>query len=89
MVPKHFASFINEHYEADKTVGFDDQLSKAAGNRGPVLAKLHGSADSGVIVPPTWAKGTHRRIAPTWKKAFEVLENSNQIRFIGYSAGGR
>jgi hypothetical protein len=50
-----------------------------------LLAKLHGSTDHGNIVPPTWAKGTHRNISTVWREAFEVLTNANCIRFLGYS----
>ena len=85
MVLEGFATFLNEKYETNDAVGFSGQILNAPENGKPILAKLHGSVDSGVIIPPTWAKGTHRKIAPVWKKAFEVLENSNQIRFIGYS----
>ncbi len=85
MVLENFATFLNENYQINDAVGFSGQILNAPENGRPVLAKLHGSVDSGVIIPPTWAKGTHRKIAPVWKRAFEVLEKSNQIRFIGYS----
>lgn len=49
------------------------------------LAKLHGTIEEGPIVPPTWAKGTHRSIVPVWSMASEILRDSNHIRFIGYS----
>lgn len=49
------------------------------------LMKLHGCVDNGNIVPPTWAKGTNKEIIPTWKTSFEILKESNHIRFIGYS----
>ncbi len=49
------------------------------------LAKLHGSVDSDVIVPPTWAKGLDKQIAQVWSVAKKIIEESNQIRFIGYS----
>ena len=50
----------------------------------PNLAKLHGSTDARII-PPTWSKGIHSEIAPVWNKAYDILVNSNHIRFIGYS----
>jgi len=37
------------------------------------------------IVPPTWSKGVHDKIAPVWKQAYDILVNANHIRFIGYS----
>ena len=49
------------------------------------IAKLHGSVDSGVIVPPTWSKGVNKKIVPAWKQAYEYLTEANHIRIIGYS----
>ena len=85
MVLENFADFVQENYETNRAVGFGKQIAGVPEDGRPALAKLHGSVDSGAIVPPTWAKGTHRKIAPVWKKAFELIERSNQIRFIGYS----
>ncbi len=51
----------------------------------PNYAKLHGSTDSDIIVPPTWSKGIHSGIAPVWKRAYDILVNANHIRFVGYS----
>jgi SIR2-like domain len=54
--------------------------------KGPWLAKLHGSIDSEVIVPPTWNKSlAPKGIKETWKFACELLSRATQIRFIGYS----
>ncbi len=51
----------------------------------PVLSKLHGSVDLDLIIPPTWAKGTTPEITMTWRNAFQILKESNHLRFIGYS----
>ncbi len=51
----------------------------------PHIAKLHGSVDSGIIVPPTWSKGVHDDIVKDWKLAYHLLLNANYIRFVGYS----
>jgi SIR2-like protein len=53
--------------------------------KGPVLAKLHGSADDCKIVPPTWSKGSNREVSSHWARAMTVLSRANYIRFIGYS----
>ena len=82
---ENFAAFINHNYQVTDDIIFNTQFDQGAENNKPALAKLHGCVEGGVIIPPTWAKGTHRGIAPVWKKAFEILEESNQIRFIGYS----
>ncbi len=55
------------------------------GKRGVSLAKLHGSVDTGVIVPPTWNKALNQDLLDSWKLAFGLLERANHIRIIGYS----
>ena len=49
------------------------------------LAKLHGSADTGQIIPPTWNKGMNRAMVGVWSATHEILKQANQIRIIGYS----
>lgn len=52
----------------------------------PVLAKLHGSINTGTIIPPTWNKGlNHAEIILAWKLAYKLLMQANHIRIIGYS----
>jgi len=50
------------------------------------IAKLHGSIDTEIILP-TWNKSSLNKeyINETWKKAYEMIKNANQIRIIGYS----
>jgi hypothetical protein len=49
------------------------------------LAKLHGSVDTGVIVPPTWNKALNQDLLDSWKLAFGLLAEANHVRVIGYS----
>ena len=50
------------------------------------LLKLHGSADEPEsIIPPTWNKILSHEKIELWKKAYESLSNSDEIRVIGYS----
>jgi hypothetical protein len=49
------------------------------------LAKLHGSVNTGVVVPPTWNKVLNESLLASWKLAFELLAEANHIRIIGYS----
>ena len=54
------------------------------------LAKIHGSVNfidgkSYLIVPPTWNKTSEIKIRPIWKMANELLSNSENLVFIGYS----
>lgn len=51
----------------------------------PHLIKLHGCVSNKSIIPPTWAKHTNSHIENIWHNAFNVIKDSTQIRFIGYS----
>jgi hypothetical protein len=82
LVLETVCKYVGEQCTIKDSIGF---CSTADGNAGPVLAKLHGSIDGPVIVPPTWSKGSHPEIVPAWRSALEVLRTANQIRFIGYS----
>lgn len=53
--------------------------------RGPYLAKLHGSVHDGEIVPPTWSKGVSTKVVAAWQLAYRLLAEATQIRIIGYS----
>lgn len=76
--------FINENYKSESKFGFNTDFEVEDWSIPPLL-KLHGSTDSRIIVPPTWAKGNQPKIKITWKKAYQVLEQTNHIRFLGYS----
>lgn len=54
------------------------------------LAKIHGSINFTrnnlpIIVPPTWNKTSNKELHGVWKFANDLLSESNQIVFIGYS----
>jgi hypothetical protein len=52
----------------------------------PRLVKIHGSIDSGNIIPPTVNKGLYgNELPPTWREAYNILVKANEIRIIGYS----
>lgn len=61
-----------------------ENIEKNAWNL-PALVKLHGSVDSGTVVPPTWSKGVHKEILSAWRSAHAVLREATQIRILGYS----
>jgi len=82
LVLEKISDLIFRKFSCTGRAGFE---SDADVDSGCLLAKLHGSADTGLVVPPTWAKGTHRRIAEAWRNAHRVLTHANHIRFIGYS----
>lgn len=89
-VPEQVASFINDNYETKgERIEFNDATPGTLGAQMardmPRLAKLHGSVDSGVVVPPTWSKGNTPKIIPTWKLAYQLLSDATHLRIIGYS----
>jgi hypothetical protein len=84
MVLENVASAINEQYISVNEIEFN-KSSYDSTWASTHLAKLHGCLSNDEIVPPTWAKGTHDSIVPTWKNAFKLLNDANHIRFIGYS----
>lgn len=81
-VLERFASYLRDSFQG---VAPAFQGSQATQDAGTPLAKLHGSAESEIIVPPTWNKSVTRKLLPSWNLAFELLATANHIRIIGYS----
>lgn len=84
LVLENYYKFINDQYHVNQEMKFNIQEAPADWDY-PPLAKLHGSLDSGLIVPPTWTKGNNPKITPIWEHAYQILREANHIRFIGYS----
>jgi hypothetical protein len=82
MVLENVIQFVRERAMMPNEIGFGGAKRKPEVT---LLAKLHGSADEGIIVPPTWSKGTHPEIVPIWREAKKALREANHIRVIGYS----
>jgi hypothetical protein len=80
-------SFRNDgrHELAAESDRIEFKRNDQGDSNGPFLAKLHGSADSSSIIPPTWNKSLHRDILPEWRLAYSVLKEANQLRILGYS----
>lgn len=86
LIFENLCDYVNRNYFPEGKVEFFRSTSFDNAKRSSVLAKLHGSADSGIIVPPTWNKGfSQEEIELAWQVAYNVLSNANQIRIIGYS----
>jgi hypothetical protein len=80
LIPETICDYLRQYAlpsENSVTPGFNKENVR--------LAKLHGSIDSGVIVPPTWSKGINKEIVPIWATAYQLLTRATQIRIIGYS----
>lgn len=84
LVLEEMAAYIGKRFESETGIVFNKTSYNISWDEAHLM-KLHGCVDSGIIVPPTWAKGTHPEIVPTWKNAYHVLKDTNHIRFIGYS----
>lgn len=87
MVLENCFSYLQEHFHAASYLGFsyDIESNDQDFRNRTHLAKLHGSIQSGSIVPPTWNKGLHTEIKPAWQLAYKLLTSANQIRILGYS----
>jgi hypothetical protein len=83
-LPEIFAQFCNAEFTCAAPVAFQRQDIRDLWSS-PSLAKLHGCAKDGRIIPPTWSKGSHQFIAPTWRMAYRMLVEATDIRFVGYS----
>jgi len=87
LVLENCYSYLSETFGADQKMNFSCKVEDNVADyqSRTHLAKLHGSVDTGVIVPPTWNKGLQNQIKPAWQLAYKLLTDANQIRIIGYS----
>src|SRR5260221_3672472 len=84
LVIENYVDYLKKTFEVDEGVNVIRSLDEydAPGLR---VAKLHGSIDTGKIIPPTSNKLLDEKINPTWKMALKLLSEANYIRFMGYS----
>lgn len=85
LVLERYAEYLRDSFAQSSFSGFVTPSNDALPPNGILLTKLHGSADSSVIVPPTWNKSVARGLLPAWNAAFAQLSEATQIRIIGYS----
>lgn len=87
LVLENFAQYISNSFIDEGFLSFQRAPAAKSGRfeSGVPLVKLHGSADTGVIVAPTWNKTLAQDLLPGWKLAFDYLVKANHIRVIGYS----
>ena len=89
LVIENIITYINMHYPAtnpEDEIKLTRSLDEFDQNWDSLnLVKLHGSVDSGTIVPPTWSKSMHKDIRAEWRRAYQLLVSANHVRFIGYS----
>ena len=89
-IPESVAAYCRAQFHSQAPLpGFSTQAAEH-GSRfqpgGPVpLAKLHGSIDSGTIVPPTWSKESSSEISAAWDLAHQLLQEATELRILGFS----
>jgi hypothetical protein len=84
-VLENACEYLCRNAEAELRFYTDMESPDPDWERGPYLAKLHGSVDTETIVPPTWSKGVSDEIRDAWRLAHNLLAAATSIRIIGYS----
>ena len=80
------ANDLNNWFGKEKAFRRQFEHRPEEGGFNGYLAKLHGSVDSGEIVPPTWNKHLVKGdILKAWQIAHWLLASANHVRVIGYS----
>lgn len=85
LVLESVCDFMNQNLKVQHTISFRRDLYQQDNDGRVPLAKLHGSVDTGNIVPPTWNKYLNDNIAEAWNLAYKSITEANHIRIIGYS----
>ena len=88
LVLERFLEALTNHYRCDEDVRFarpviDEDFDPEM--PGVPMVKLHGSIDSDIVIPPTWARSTHRKAAQLWEQGLARLSEANHIRIIGHA----
>lgn len=84
-VLEQYAAHLSRRIGIPLSFEFDFCRNGSAWGGGCKIAKLHGDAGKGDVVPPTWSKGINNNIIKTWRLAHGLLAQATQIRVLGYS----
>jgi hypothetical protein len=86
LVLESLAEDLNNWFANKQSFRRDFKSRPDEGGFNGYLAKLHGSIDTGEIVPPTWNKRLAQgNILKAWQIAHWLLANANHVRIMGYS----
>ena len=86
MVLEGIADAISPRFITPNKLAFQKEAIIQTPDPFPALAKVHGSVGDGKIIPMTANKGLYQVEMPeSWKLAYNLLKEANQIRIIGYS----
>jgi hypothetical protein len=80
------AKHLGEAFNSDSKPAFRrtrEEVSNESDD--PCLVKLHGSVDTGDVIPPTWRKALSGDLVALWASARDILSKANHIRVLGYS----
>lgn len=86
-VIENYINYINSSFNSSKKIFPIHQYEKkySFSNRLSIkIAKIHGSIDTDII-PPTWSKNVSKYIRNSWRLAYNLLKDSDEIRILGYS----
>jgi hypothetical protein len=84
MILESICAQLTRVFDVDRPIEFERDNYLQDWSK-PMLFKLHGSVDDDSIVAPTWAKGMDQKNVQVWRNAFKVIENTNHLRFVGFS----
>jgi hypothetical protein len=85
LVLENVCEYINSNLRVSGKVSFDREKGQDDKPDHVPLAKLHGSVDTGDLIPPTWNKSVNSKISGSWRLAHKLISEANHIRIIGYS----
>ena len=88
LVLENVCNFLRDHYwwGQKPKIEFLRTAERVLGSQWPMLLKIHGSVDTGDIIPPSFNKLLYRASLPSsWREAYQCLVKANDIRVIGYS----
>lgn len=83
LVLENHADYLSQNTVGEKLKFIRPEEKSKQGS--PILVKLHGSADTTTVIPPTWNKTITPHIEREWETAYQLLSSANYIRIIGYS----
>lgn len=91
MIFENIIQFTTENYKMEDDISFINPINQPFNQdynkevKNVCLAKLHGSINPLTVVPPTWNKGSGKKLLTVWHLAHNLLREANHIRILGYS----
>lgn len=84
LILENIIEYIKNNFNCNNNFLFEKSINNSPLSDSVYLSKLHGSIGSKVIIPPTWNKSViNKEIKASWKLAYKLLSEANNIRIIG------